>query len=111
MLSESSWCSLSDLAALGHLPYPKSRGRTKLNITVTVPYQILTGRKQQLPELDGYSIDPSTLRRWACDAGVLRIITDGYSYTLDVGRRTVPEPELGILRDSAGFMSQTANRS
>ena len=73
---------------LDHNTDVETSGGEKPHITVTVPYQILTGRKQQLPELDGYSIDPSTLKRWACDAGIVRIITDADSQPLDVGRRT-----------------------
>jgi len=60
----------------------------KPHIAVTVPYEILTGTRRQLPELDGYAIDPETLKRWACDAGIVRIITNGDSQPIDVGRRT-----------------------
>ena len=73
---------------LDHNTTVETSGGEKPHITVTVPYEILTGDKQQLPELDGYAIDPETLRRWACDAGIVRIITDGDSQPIDVGRRT-----------------------
>lgn len=45
-----------------------------------------------LPEVDGEAITPEDARRLACDAGVTRIITDGPSQILDVGRttRTIP---------------------
>jgi hypothetical protein len=45
-----------------------------------------------LPDLDGLPISPEDARRLACDAGITRIITDGPSQVLDVGRttRTIP---------------------
>ncbi len=73
---------------LDHNTTVETSGGEKPHITVTVDYEILTGDKQQLPELDGYTIDPETLRRWACDAGIVRIITNGDSRPIDVGRRT-----------------------
>jgi hypothetical protein len=73
---------------LDHNTTVETSGGEKPHITVTVDYEILTGDKQQLPELDGYTIDPETLRRWACDAGIVRIITNGDSQPIDVGRRT-----------------------
>ena len=73
---------------LDHNDTVETSGGEKPHITVTVPYEILTGDKKQLPELDGYAIDPETLKRWACDAGIVRIITNGDSQPIDVGRRT-----------------------
>ena len=73
---------------LDHNTSVETSGGEKPHITVTVPYEILTGTKRRLPELDGYAIDPETLRRWACDAGIVRIITNGDSQPIDVGRRT-----------------------
>jgi hypothetical protein len=52
-----------------------------------VPYEILTGREQRLGEIDGNSVSPEAIRRLACDAGIVRIVTDGKSQPLDVGRR------------------------
>jgi hypothetical protein len=73
---------------LDHNDTVETSGGEKPHITVIVDYEVLTGTKQQLPELDGYSIDPATLKRWACDAGIVRIIADGDSQPIDVGRRT-----------------------
>ncbi|MEN8237603.1 MAG: DUF222 domain-containing protein [Actinomycetota bacterium] len=73
---------------LDHNETVATSGGDKPHITVVVPYDILTGTRKQLPELDGYAIDPETLRRWACDAGIVRIITDPDSIPIDVGRRT-----------------------
>jgi len=73
---------------LDHNTTVESSGGEKPHITVTVPYEILVGTKRQLPELDGYAIDPATLKRWACDAGIVRIVLDGDSEPIDVGRRT-----------------------
>jgi hypothetical protein len=73
---------------LDHNDTVETSGGEKPHITVTVPYEILTGNTRKLPELDGYAIAPETLRRWACDAGIVRIITSGDSQPIDVGRRT-----------------------
>ncbi len=73
---------------LDHNDTAADSGGEKPHITVTVDYAVLTGTQPRLPELDGYAIDPETLRRWACDAGVVRILLDGDSEPLDVGRRT-----------------------
>jgi hypothetical protein len=73
---------------LDHNNTVETSGGDKPHITVTVDYDILVGAKRQLPELDGYAIDPATLKRWACDAGIVRIIVDGDSQPIDVGRRT-----------------------
>ncbi len=70
-----------------NLTAPDSGGE-KPHITVTVDYDVLTGAEKRLPELDGHTIDPETLRRWACDAGIVRIVTRGESQPIDVGRRT-----------------------
>lgn len=61
---------------LDHNITVETSGGDKPHITVTVDYDILTGTKKRLPQLDGYPIDPETLRRWACDAGIVRIITN-----------------------------------
>ena len=73
---------------LDHNDSVETSGGEKPHITVTVPWDVLSGSRRGLPELDGYAIDPSTLKRWACDAGIVRIITNGESQPLDVGRRT-----------------------
>jgi hypothetical protein len=62
-------------------------GGERPHITVTVPYEILTRHEQRLGEIDGSPVSPETIRRLACDAGIVRIVTDGESQPLDVGRR------------------------
>jgi hypothetical protein len=62
-------------------------GGERPHITVTVPYATLTGDDQRLGEIDGTAIDPEAIRRFACDAGIVRIVVDGESQPLDVGRR------------------------
>ncbi len=62
-------------------------GGERPHITVTVPYATLTGGERRLGEIDGTAVDPETIRRLACDAGIVRIVTDGESQPLDVGRR------------------------
>ena len=61
---------------LDHNTTVETSGGEKPHITVTVPWDVLAGNKRQLPEVDGYAIDTETLKRWACDAGIVRIITD-----------------------------------
>jgi len=45
-----------------------------------------------LPELSGIPVDTETVRRLACDAGIVRVVTGPDSGVLDVGRsrRTIP---------------------
>jgi hypothetical protein len=73
---------------LDHNTTVETSGGEKPHITVVVDYQTLTGGVDRLPELDGHAIDPETLRRWSCDAGIVRIVTDAASQPIDVGRRT-----------------------
>ena len=73
---------------LDHNTSVETSGGEKPHITVVVDYKTLVGDVERLPELDGHAIDPETLRRWACDAGIVRIITDADSQPIDVGRRT-----------------------
>ena len=72
---------------LDHNPDAATSGGDKPHITVTVPYETLTGENRELGELDGSPVDPELIRKWACDAGIVRIVTDGDSQPLDVGRR------------------------
>jgi len=62
-------------------------GGERPHITVTVPYATLTGGERRLAEIDGTAVDPEAIRRLACDAGIVRIVVDGESQPLDVGRR------------------------
>ncbi len=59
----------------------------KPHITVTVSYEHLTRSRSDLPEIDGVPVTAETIRRLACDAGIVRMIIDGESQPLDVGRR------------------------
>jgi Domain of unknown function (DUF222) len=49
--------------------------------------------------VDGSIVDPATLGRLACDAGIHRVVTDGRSSILDYGTttRTVPAPLFNAL--------------
>jgi hypothetical protein len=49
--------------------------------------------------VDGTIVDPTTLGRLACDAGIHRVVTDGRSSILDYGTttRTVPAPLFNAL--------------
>ncbi len=65
------------------------RHRPHLNVIVDLP-DLLGGGPGRT--LDGLPLDPATLKKLACDAGLHRIITDGPSAILDYGRttRTIP---------------------
>ncbi len=85
--------ALTDVArfSLDHDEGLGTSAGAKPHITVTLDIRQLVGDGDLLPEIDGASVSTDTIRRLACDAGVTRIITDGESLPLDVGRtvRTV----------------------
>ncbi|MDH3730021.1 MAG: HNH endonuclease [Acidimicrobiia bacterium] len=65
------------------------QGGEKPHLTLLVDLPTLEGRAGKTCELDETGvISPETARRLACDAGVSRVITQGPSEPLDVGRRT-----------------------
>ena len=76
--------------SLDHAELGSSAG-TKPHITATVDIRQLMGDGDRLPEIDGAPLAIETIRRLACDAGITRIVMDGESLPLDVGRsvRTV----------------------
>lgn len=65
------------------------RHRPHLNVIVTLA-DLLNGGPGRT--LEGMVLDPATIKRLACDAGIHRIVTDGKSSILDYGRttRTIP---------------------
>jgi hypothetical protein len=72
------------------------RHRPHLNVITT-----LDDLQRQGPGrlVDGTIVDPATVGRLACDAGVHRVVTDGRSAILDYGTttRTVPAPLFNAL--------------
>jgi hypothetical protein len=64
-----------------------SSGGEKPHVTVTVDYSILTGTSDRLPEIDGAAISLEVIRQLTCDAGIVRMVVNGDSEPLDVGRR------------------------
>lgn len=77
---------------LDHDDSISSSGGERPRITVTIPYDTLVNGAGFLPEIDGTPVDPETIRRIACDAGIVRIITDVESQPLDVSRRIRTAP-------------------
>ncbi|MCL1587746.1 MAG: HNH endonuclease [Actinomycetia bacterium] len=73
---------------LNHNDSVETSGGEKPHITVTVDYRILSRELQRLPEIDGVAIDPETLRRLTCDAGIIPMVLGSGSEVLDVGRKT-----------------------
>lgn len=77
---------------LDHNREATTSGGTKPHITVTIDVDALHARTAvDLPTIDGTPVDVETIRRLACDAAVVRILTSGAGQPLDVGRtvRTV----------------------
>jgi hypothetical protein len=75
-------------------------GGEKPHLSVIVDLETLEGRAGYRAETeDGEPLHPETLRRWACDARISRIITAGRSQPLDVGRasRTVTSAQRRAL--------------
>ena len=72
------------------------RHRPHLNVITT-----LDDLQRQGPGrlVDGTIVDPATVGRLACDAGIHRVVTDGRSAILDYGTttRTVPAPLFNAL--------------
>jgi len=66
----------------------RTAGGERPHISVTVDYKMLTERTGSLPLIGDTPVDPETILKMACDSGIVRIITDGDSMPLDVGRRT-----------------------
>jgi hypothetical protein len=63
------------------------------HMIVTVDVDALRGRADGSAALDrDITISPSSARRLACDASVVRVLTRGPSQPLDVGRRTAVVP-------------------
>ncbi|MEN8238861.1 MAG: DUF222 domain-containing protein [Actinomycetota bacterium] len=82
--------ALTDICAhfLNHNTTVQTSGGEKPHIAVTVDYQVLKRELDQLPEIDGTVVDPETLRRITCDAGIIPIVLGSDSEILDVGRKT-----------------------
>ena len=59
---------------------------------MTVDYATLTNGLGQLPEVDGTTVAPETVRHIACDAGIIPVVLGSDSELLDIGRRsrTIP---------------------
>jgi hypothetical protein len=73
---------------LDHNDSVETSGGEKPHITVTVDYQILSRELERLPEIDGVAVDPETLRRLTCDAGIIPMVLGSDSEVLDIGRKT-----------------------
>jgi hypothetical protein len=68
---------------------PGGRHRPHVNVVIDLA-DLLAGLPGRA--LSGLPLDPATVRRLLCDAGIHRVITDGPSSILDYGRatRTIP---------------------
>jgi hypothetical protein len=66
-----------------------SVGGERPHVTVMVDIDALEGRPGGVSEFDDTApVHPEIARRWACDASVTRVVMQGASEILDVGRRT-----------------------
>jgi len=73
---------------LGHNTDAVTSAGEKPHVTITIDYDVLTGRVERMPEIDGAPVTPATVRRITCDAGIVPMVLGGDSEPLDVGRRT-----------------------
>ena len=73
---------------LDHNTDLQTSGGEKPHITVTIDYRQLTGELEGLPEMNGVTVSPETVRRVACDAAIIPMVLGSESEPLDVGRKT-----------------------
>lgn len=81
-----------------------SGGGAKPHVNVVVDLEILLGRMGKVCDLQhAGSVTPETVRRILCDADVTRVVMNGDSVVLDLGRTTrVPTPAIRnalVVRD------------
>jgi hypothetical protein len=68
---------------------PESSGADRYTLHAVADVDVLLRRGDGRAELlDGTPVSVETLRRWACDCGLVRHVLKGASEPLDVGRRT-----------------------
>lgn len=82
--------ALSDICRffLDHNRDTVTSGGEKPHITITIDYDTLTRHTQTLPDIAGMPVTPETVRRIACDAGIIAMVLGGDSEPLDVARKT-----------------------
>ena len=77
-------------AIIGHLPTESfgNHGGVAATLVVTTDYETLKGAVERSgTDAHGTRISPDTIRRLACDAGVLPLVLGGDGQVLDVGRQ------------------------
>lgn len=82
--------ALGDICSfyLTHNTNTVTSGGERPHVTVTVDYDTLKGQLERLPEIDGTSVTPETMRRITCDAGIIPMLLGSQGEPLDVGRKT-----------------------
>jgi hypothetical protein len=69
-------------------------GRSNTKLLATVSFETITERAMERGHTHvGATLDPSTVRKLACDAGIHRVITGPASSVLDFGRETRLVPD------------------
>ena len=69
-------------------------GRSNTKLLATVPFETITERAAQRGQTHvGATLDPATVRKLACDAGIHRVITGPASSVLDFGHETRLVPD------------------
>ena len=77
-------------AIIGHLPTESfgNHGGVAATLVVTTDYETLKGEVERCgTDSHGTRISPDTIRKLACEAGVLPVVLGGDGKTLDVGRQ------------------------
>jgi hypothetical protein len=89
---------------LDHNDSVETSGGEKPHITVNLDYKVLAGQVEQLPEIGGVAVDPETVRRLTCDAGIIPMVLGSDAEVLDVGRktRTIPSAVRRALEQRDG---------
>ena len=69
-------------------------GRSNTKLLATVPFETITERAEERGRTHvGSTLDPATVRKLACDAGIHRVITGPASSVLDFGHETRLVPD------------------
>jgi hypothetical protein len=80
--------AFADLVTAG-LGADQPTGRSRTAATITVDHETLTGARANAGLLDdGQPLDPATLRKLLCNAGITPVILGGRSAVLDLGHAT-----------------------
>ena len=88
-------------------------GRQGAQVLVTVDLEVLERRTGRAHTASGATVGPEALRRLCCQAGVHRVITDGPSTVLDLGREVrtaTPDQHRALVVRDGGCVAPGCDR-